>query len=260
MAAPPLRVGCVRYLNARPLIDGWPGHVVFDHPAVLSQQLAEGELDLALVSSFEFLRNPIYQIVDHVAIGAAGAVYSVFVACQGDPGALRSIAVDPASLTSVNLLRILLARKGLASVELVPPPGDGSTLPSPGRGRLLIGDQALAFREEKPKRVSFWDLGEEWTSQTGLPFIFALWLIRPEVSNAAEVAEELRELRDRNAGRLGEIALGQTILSAGLCEKYLAHHLRYSFGPREKEGLRAFEEASVALGLLAKETRRLRLV
>ena len=74
-----VRVGCVKYLNARPLIHGWPGNVEFDHPSVLCERLAKGQLDVALVSSFEFLRNPIYRIVDSVSISSEGPVYSVAV-------------------------------------------------------------------------------------------------------------------------------------------------------------------------------------
>ena len=77
------RLGCVKYLNARPLIYGWPGEVRFDHPAVLCDLLAANQLDLALVSSFEYLRNPIYSIVDGVSIASHGPVYSVFVAHRG---------------------------------------------------------------------------------------------------------------------------------------------------------------------------------
>src|SRR5207248_11358760 len=75
-----LPIGCVKYLNARPLIRGWASEVDFDHPSALCKRLADGELDVALVSSFEFLRNPIYRIVDDVSISSDGSVYSVFVA------------------------------------------------------------------------------------------------------------------------------------------------------------------------------------
>jgi len=63
-----LRIGCVKYLNACPLIHGWEGDVDFDHPSALCDKLATAKLDVALVSSFEFLRNPIYRIVDNVSI------------------------------------------------------------------------------------------------------------------------------------------------------------------------------------------------
>ncbi|MGZ4967405.1 MAG: MqnA/MqnD/SBP family protein, partial [Chthoniobacterales bacterium] len=113
-----LRIGCVKYLNARPLIHGWKGEVDFDHPSALCRKLADGELDVALVSSFEYLRDPIYLIVDDVAIAADGEVYSVFVAHKGAIEKTDEIALDPASGTSGNLLRCLLAERQL-SVRLV---------------------------------------------------------------------------------------------------------------------------------------------
>src|SRR5438105_14275045 len=109
-----LRIGCVKYLNARPLIRGWPGEVDFDHPSALCKRLAGGELDIALVSSLEFLRNPIYRIVDNVSISSYGSVYSVIIAHQGEISDLDEIELDPAAETSTNLLRCLLAELNLA--------------------------------------------------------------------------------------------------------------------------------------------------
>src|SRR6201993_5162687 len=108
-----LRIGCVKYLNARPLIRGWSGEVDFDHPSVLCKRLAGGQLDIALVSSFEFLRNPIYRIVDDVSISSDGPVYSVVVAYCGEFSKIEEIELDPASETAVNLLRCVLAELGL---------------------------------------------------------------------------------------------------------------------------------------------------
>src|SRR6516164_7204970 len=99
-----LRIACVKYLNARPLIRGWRGNVEFDHPSALCQRLARGDLDVALVSSFEFLRNPIYRIVDAISIVSDGPVYSVIVAHRGRISDIEEIALDPASQTSTNLL------------------------------------------------------------------------------------------------------------------------------------------------------------
>src|SRR5258708_39057475 len=104
-----LRIGCVKYLNARPLIHGCDGEVALDHPSVLCAQLARGELDVALVSSFEFLRNPIYRIVDGISISSDGPVYSVVVAHVGQISVAEQIELDPAAETSGNLLRCLLS-------------------------------------------------------------------------------------------------------------------------------------------------------
>jgi len=108
-----LRIGCVKYLNARPLIYGWSGAVDFDDPAALCRKLQHGDLDVALVSSLEYLRRPIYRIVDGVSISAHGAVYSVIVAHNEDLSRAEEIEIDPASETSVALLRCLLRQRGL---------------------------------------------------------------------------------------------------------------------------------------------------
>src|SRR6185295_17793961 len=104
-----LRIGCVQYLNARPLIYGYDGPVVFDHPSALARDLARGELDAALVPIFEVLRDPRYVLVDDIAIGSDGPVFSVVLAHRGPLEKVRAITLDPASLTSIHLLRVLLA-------------------------------------------------------------------------------------------------------------------------------------------------------
>src|ERR1043165_1863875 len=138
-----LRIGCVKYLNAHPLIRGWPGEVDFDHPSTLCKRLADGELDVALVSSFEFLRNPIYRIVDDVSISSDGPVHSVVIAHRGAFSDIEEIEREPASETTVHLLRCLLAEFGLT-----PRLTDGTpeSAGSP-RARLIIGDQAISFRQ-----------------------------------------------------------------------------------------------------------------
>jgi chorismate dehydratase len=68
--------------------------VDFDHPSALCKRLANGELDVALVSSFEFLRNPIYRIVNGVSISSDGPVYSVGRA-SWDISEIKEIELDP---------------------------------------------------------------------------------------------------------------------------------------------------------------------
>lgn len=243
----PVRIGCVKYLNARPLIQGWNGGAVdLDHPAALCRKLERGDLDVALVSSLEFLRRPIYRIVDGVSISSRGEVYSVIVAHGGELAGIEQIELDPASETSVALLRCLLAERGLRPRFLeggVPatPLSDRRRLAGAGSStaRLLIGDQAIRFRQQKPQHA-VWDLGKEWDAVAHLPFVFALWLIRPEGSDAKEIADTLRQLRARNLHNLDDLVSSQTQVSAEFCRKYYREHLFFDFGEREKAGLREF--------------------
>ena len=233
-----IRVGCVKYLNARPLIHGWPDKVVFDHPYALCAQLAQGELDLALVSSFEFLRNPIYRIVNGVSISSDGPVYSVVVAHVGQISGVEEIELDPAAATSGNLLHCLLSELELPARFVTTPTSSLSRR----RGRLLIGDQAIRFRKEKAGDCQFWDLGEEWKQMTGLPFVYALWLIRPEVVETKSIADRLRKLRDENVADLKQVIASQKEFDPGFCDRYYRNYLRFNFGEREMNGLRRFAE------------------
>ena len=241
---PSVRLGCVRYLNARPLIHGWPGEVRFDHPSVLCKDLAAGELDVALVSSFEYLRHPIYSVIDQIAIGSDGPVYSVVLAHHGPVEKLREIVVDPASATSVNLLRCLLGERQIAA-EFV---STGEL--SAGRGRLLIGDQAIRFRQQSDERCQFLDLGAAWKEQTGQPFVYALWLIRPDYIAKEEIAEALRSLGKANLENLASVIAAQPVTERAFCEFYFSDCLRFSFGDQEKEGFQQFAELCVRQKLL----------
>jgi chorismate dehydratase len=261
----PLRIGCVKYLNARPLIRGWAGDVDFDHPSALCRKLAGGELDIALASSFEFLRNPGYRVVDDVSIASAGPVYSVVVAHTGDISEIDEVELDPASETSVNLLRCLLAElrqrprliqnMDLQSVwpaELRP-----AELNGPHRARLLIGDQAIGFRQRHAGEFHFWDLGEQWNKLVGLPFVYALWLIRPEVRDSKSIAERLRKLRDENRADIDELVAEEKEFDHDFCRRYYRDNLRFNFGKEEKQGLTEFHKRCVNLQLLPYDGLRL---
>ncbi|MEP6808677.1 MAG: menaquinone biosynthesis protein [Chthoniobacterales bacterium] len=245
------RIGCVKYLNAQPLIHGWPGPVVFDHPAALCRKLADSELDLALVSSFEFLRDPVYAIADDLAVAVNGEVYSVFVAHRGPIEEVNEIALDPASATSVNLLRCLLAERGLH-------PRLSSDLAG-AEARLLIGDQAIEFRRQAPAWTQFWDLGTEWKRTTGLPFVFALWLIRPEVDEPGVIAGKLRALRDENLATLDKVIAAQKTFPPEFCSFYFRDCIRYNFADTQKRGLLHFRRLCEKHGIIPAKAAPLQL-
>ena len=224
----------------------------FDHPSALCNKLAAGELDLALVSSFEFLRNPTYRIVDDISISSAGPVYSVVVAHHGDISEIDEIQIDPASKTSGNLLRCLVAELNLA-------PRLKRTMASvisARCARLLIGDQAIRFRQRHVGEFDFWDLGEQWNKLVGLPFVYALWLIRPEVRDFKRLANRLRELRDENLANIDGLIAEEKDFNHDFCRRYYRENLRFSFGETEKAGLREFSKRCWDQRLLPQEQLR----
>ena len=268
-----LRIGCVKYLNARPLIRGWADEIVLDHPSALCLQLARGDLDVALVSSFEFLRNPIYRIVDDVSISSDGPVYSVVVAHRGEIADIEAIELDPAAETSGNLLRCLLAELNL-NPRLTRPSaavggrvltrGDNLRLgtpkafasrqagSTPRTAQLFIGDGAIRFRQEHANEFQFWDLGEQWKRLVGLPFVYALWLVRPELADVKPIADRLRALRDENLANIDKLIADEKDFDRAFCARYYEDHLRFTFGDRERQGLRTFQQLCGNYGLAPK--------
>jgi chorismate dehydratase len=105
------RIGSVKYLNAVPLTRGIESEVIFATPARLVEMLRNDELDAALVSLTEVLFNDRYDILDGIAIASLGEVYSVLLAHRKPIAEATEIFCDTASLTSVNLLKILLAER-----------------------------------------------------------------------------------------------------------------------------------------------------
>src|SRR5436190_16215803 len=125
----PFRVGSVRYLNAVPLTRGLEEEIVFTTPCKLAEMLRKDELDAALVSVTEVLLTQRYDILDGIAIASLGEVKSVLLAHRKRLEEVKEVFCDTASLTSVQLLRVLLAEKGLRP-EFKPLPGyDFASLP-----------------------------------------------------------------------------------------------------------------------------------
>ncbi len=245
-----LRVGCVQYLNARPLIDAWPGEMALQHPAVLAEKLCAGELDVALVPSFELFAQPeSYYAVDGVAIASLGPVYSVYLAYRGALDDVRTVALDPASRSSAHLAHCLLDRFHQRQIEYVSDPETADA-------RVLIGNQAIRFRQAADPEWSFLDFGGEWTRLTGLPFVYALWLIREDTPGARAAAAELRELRAEGESRIEAIAAAEGEFTESFRREYLTRYIRYGFGPEEKSGLFEFGRILREIGLVPPQNLR----
>src|SRR5215207_4451146 len=170
----PMRVGSVPYLNAVPLTRGIEDQIVLAPPAQLARLLRDGKLDAALVSVTEVLLTEGYDILDGIAVASLGEVKSVFLAHRKPLDEIDLVFCDSASLTSVNLLKVLLAERGLRP-EMRP------LLNYDDAGFhdavLLIGDPALKF-VLAPHDHQIWDLGTAWMEFTNLPFVYAVWALR----------------------------------------------------------------------------------
>jgi predicted solute-binding protein len=240
--APVPRIGCVPYLNARPLLEGIGFPVTERVPSQLGDLFLEGKLDAALLSSIDVISMENPSVVDAVSISSRGAVFSVILAYQGELRDIKRVLLDPASHTSNALLQIILSEFHGLNPEYVRSSDIECALPlSDLDARLIIGDQAI----EERKRTSspglrFLDLGEEWFYHTSHPFVFALWILRNEYPNKKELSRVLRFAKEQGLSKRSEIAARHPDPEFAL--RYISESIRYNLEDAEKQGLALFAD------------------
>ncbi len=233
----PFRVGSVKALNTVPLTRGLEDEIIYATPAKLAEMLRRDALDAALVSVVEPLLNDRYDVLDEIAVASLGEVKSVLLAHRQPLEEMREVFCDTASLTSVRLLRVLLAERGLKP-EFKPLANYNFT--TPPDNLMLIGDPALDFLFGKHEH-EIWDLGGAWYEMTGLPFVFAVWALRRGVENAA-LRRQLREARDFGLDTLDHIIRSRTEYTEDFRKDYFGWHLHYHLGSDEKRCIAKFME------------------
>jgi chorismate dehydratase len=275
-----LRVGSVRFLNAWPLAFGLKDRedveLRLELPSALGPMLARGEVDVALAPAIEYFRLAAeggervrapgpsggaqagFVALPVAAIGSRGTIGSIKLFGFAEEDRLRRVLLDSASRTSNALARIVVVRRFGCAPHFVMPEEVGPTPPRPPDAEVVIGDRALTA--ERPGAQWVRDLGEEWHRFTRLPFVYAFWMARADAP-LGRLMEVLTEARDRGLAARESIAaeavrvLG---LPVDLARRYLLEQVRYGFGSKEFEGLRAFYRMAAEEGL-APEGVRLRL-
>jgi len=254
MTPPPLRVGSVPYLVGRPLDLGLgeePGIELSHHvPAELVRALREERLDVALVSSIELFRRPGYRYLPGVGVAGRGVVSSVQLFLRRPLDAVRRIDLDPASRTAATLVRVLLHERAGDTPEFreVEPGADPRR--AGGDAWLRIGDAALRERFG-PEPPPCFNPSEAWAARTGLPFIFAAWIVRPGAVVEPHLAA-FQRARERGARALAELArraAREWELPEAVCAHYLEQECLYEPGDEMARALLAFRDAAAPLDL-----------
>lgn len=240
MSIPSPRIGCVPYLNGRPLLEGLSIPIRKLVPAKLGEAFQVGELDVALLSSIDVITQENPHAVNGVSISSQGDVHSVVLAYEGDLKEVKRVVLDPASHTSNALLRIVLEEFHGISPEYVHSL-DGEAKES---ARVMIGDPAILYRKEasdsSASEIRFLDLGGEWFRNTGLSFVFAMWSLKSDYTYKKELSDMLRSAKELGMASRPDIATGEPDPDFAL--HYLTESIHYDLGDEEKGGLALFRE------------------
>lgn len=249
-----MKLGCLPYLNVRPLVytlekgglpQGW--EFAYAPPSVLAGMLARGEIAAAPVSSFACFANPDFGVCPGICIAADGPVRSVLLMSKMPIESIRTIALDTSSLSGANMLRIVLAEAYHLAPEFVRADPQPERMLEQADAALVIGDPAMLHPKDG---LHVLDLAEQWRKLTGLPAVFAVWAGR---GITPELVEVLHEAKRQGMALLPEIAQKESErlgLPYEVCFEYLSEIMVYDMGEREQQGFEMFREKARAHGLL----------
>ncbi len=176
-----------------------------------------------------------YFIVDKLAIGSEREVFSVYVNYTVPLARIQTVALDPASKTSVELTRLVLEKfpPAQAALRLHRRPADA---------QLLIGDPAINHRHANPGQ-NYLDLATAWRQYTACPSSSPCGPCARRSSPGPRCRwPRSRRARCpdllRRAGRSG-ITHREALARNPFERQYLTKHLCYDLGAPQKKSHRA---------------------
>jgi chorismate dehydratase len=233
-----MKIGRIPYINCYPVygaidrgIIPFDGELIDGIPTALNGMMANGALDISVVSAVEYARDSErYLLLPDLAISCDGPVRSVmlFSRLPAEQLGSRSVVVSRSSMTSVALLQLLFENVWHTRPDFVP--GDAEIrdirVDDAHDARLVIGDAALVLGNSG-RYPYVYDLGEVWKSWTDLPFVFAVWVARRGVDVSSALAVHARLIESRNWGVTHRTTLARqaheaTGVPTEVCDEYLS--------------------------------------
>lgn len=212
----------------------------FAIPSECADRLASGAADIGIVPSFELTRQRL-EVIPGAGIACHGAVRSILLISKRPAAEIRTLAADSSSRTSVELARLILARKFGSTPEISRRAPDLESMLGSADAALIIGDPALRI---DPTRLPYYayDLGAEWVEMTGRPMVFAVWAARPGSVDSG-LTEAFRASCVYGRERMDAIVAAEsarTGFTPELVRDYLTRNIVHELTDRDYEGMEQF--------------------
>ena len=240
------RIGTVSYLNAMPLLlplEKKTLHSKYDFiikkapPARLAKLIHTAEIDVALLSVVEPMKERRHRIIDGMCICSNGPTLSVQIFHKGDPSQIKTLGLDYESKTSNILAQVILhERYGIRPENVIVRDPNEKTLDDVD-AFVAIGDKTfnLLLNTDMPHI----DMGEAWKEITGLPVVYAVWVMAPHFKDR-DIIDVLRRSTTMGLQMLDEVIprISRTRdLPMDLLTNYFHKNVNYNLGVEEKKGI-----------------------
>jgi chorismate dehydratase len=260
-----MRVGKLAYLNSAPFYygfekKGWSSlemELIPRVPSELNKMMAAGQLDISVISAFEYARqHQSYYLLPRHCVSADGIVKSVLLVSRCDIESLAGgkIAMTTSSATTQNLLKVLMAKWYHLKVDYLEMAPDLKQMLSVADACLIIGDDALRIEPWEGLRV--YDFATLWKEFTGYPMVFAVVAVRKEFAHNHPL--HLRQFNHELSLSLAEglqhvDEFGEREAYQGIAKKISMRDyfscLDYQFDSRKQESLKLYYQMAAELNL-----------
>ena len=276
-----LRVAAIDFLNPAPLMWNFdhPPHnatlaeryqIHLTDPARCADDLLANRADLGLIPIASL--TPALAIVPGCTIASLDRVRSIQLIVKLNRNGpqqtdrilaqVRSIAADTASRSSLAYAQILFRKFLGADPAFIAAPADPIAMLARADAALLIGDPALLALEARAHIEAIagpclWiDLAHEWRARTGLPWVAAVWTVRPESLTAitpAQLIDDLQQSRDRGLASIDALVQEWTpriAIPPATIRDYLTRNIHYTLSPECIDTIHLFRSYAAEAGIL----------
>jgi chorismate dehydratase len=231
-------------------------------PAECADRLASGTADVGLVPIASLATNPGLRILPGCTIASKGRVRSLLLVRRASQPlqALRSVAADTASRTTIAHARILFGHWNNKNVPFLPMAAGLDAMLALADAAILIGDPALLALEERANRYErtgellvYHDLAQEWRTLTGLPFVSAVWAAAQGSLSNERVTEDFVQSRIHGLENIDALVAEwsrRIPIPAATIRAYLTTNIHYILDEECIEAMRVFFRMAAEAGVL----------
>jgi len=287
----PVRVAAISFLNLAPLLFNFQHDPTasalrsqydlhYTTPAHCARELHSGAADLGLIPIAEL--TPELAVVPGCTIASQREVRSILLLVKNPANLpvaealshVTTIATDSASRSSTAYAHILFEHFYDARPSFDEQRADAVSMLSTADAALLIGDPALLARQNRtqieaqiatqfdtdfgPGSLLWLDLAALWRQHTGLPWVAAVWAVRPAALRLngitpAQLTTDLTVSRDTGLANIETLVREWTPripIPADIIRTYLTQNIHYTLDSECLRAIEHFRALGVQLGVL----------
>ena len=291
----PLRVAAISFLNPAPLLFNFEHdptasalraryELHYTTPAHCARELHSGAADLGLIPIAEL--TPELAIVPGCTIASLREVRSILLLVKNPANLpvtealshVTTIATDSASRSSTAYAHILFEHFYNTRPTFTEQRADAVSMLSTSDAALLIGDPALLARQNRtqieaqlssqrasqgdtdfhPGSLLWLDLAALWRQHTGLPWVAAVWAVRPAALRLngitpVQLIADLISSRDAGLTNIDTLVREWTPripIPADIIRSYLTQNIHYTLDSDCLRAIEHFGSLATQLGVL----------